>query len=38
MLNNISAIGNDAKNVLQWASLPSIAPTIRAEQISAIPI
>ena len=38
MLNNISAIGNDTKNVLQWASLPSIAPTIRAEQISAIPI
>jgi PmbA protein len=38
MLNNISAIGNDTKNVLQWASLPSIAPTIRAEQIYAIPI
>jgi len=38
MLQNISAIGNDSKNVLQWASLPSIAPTIRAEKIKVIPI
>ena len=38
MLQNISAIGNDSKNVLQWASLPSIAPTIRAEKIKIIPI
>jgi len=38
MLKNISAIGNDAKNVLQWASLPSIAPTMRAEAIKVIPI
>lgn len=33
LLKNISAIGNDAKNVLQWASLPSICPSIRAEGI-----
>lgn len=38
MLQNISAIGNDSKNVLQWASLPSIAPTIRAEKIKISPI
>jgi PmbA protein len=38
MLQNISGIGNDSKNVLQWASLPSIAPTIRAEKIKIIPI
>lgn len=38
MLQNISAIGNDSKNVLQWASLPSIAPTLKAENIMAIPI
>ncbi len=38
MIKNISAIGNDSKNVLQWASLPSIAPTIRADGIRAIPI
>lgn len=38
MLQNISGIGDDSKNVLQWASLPSIAPTIRAEKIKIIPI
>jgi len=38
MLQNISGVGNDSKNVLQWASLPSIAPTVRAERIKAIPI
>jgi len=30
----ISAIGNDKKNVIQWASFPSITPTIKVEQIS----
>ncbi len=34
MLKNISAIGNDQRNVIQWASLPSITPSIRAENIS----
>lgn len=33
MIQEISAIGNDSKNVLQWASLPSTAPTIKAENI-----
>lgn len=38
MLQNISAIGNDSKNVLQWASLPSITPTVKADNIRVIPI
>lgn len=34
MLKNISAIGNNQKNVIQWASLPSIVPSIKAENIA----
>ena len=34
MLKNISEIGNNQTNVIQWASLPSIAPSIKAENIS----
>lgn len=34
MLRNISEIGNNSRNVIQWASLPSIAPSIKAENIS----
>ncbi|KPU81329.1 peptidase U62 [Nitrosopumilus sp. PRT-SC01] len=33
MLKNISEIGNNPKNVIQWASLPSIVPTLKAENI-----
>ncbi|MFB5610979.1 MAG: TldD/PmbA family protein [Nitrosopumilaceae archaeon] len=33
LLQNISAIGNNSRNVLQWASLPSICPSIRVEDI-----
>ena len=33
MLQNISAIGNNVRNVLQWASLPSICPSLRADGI-----
>ncbi|MDH3278095.1 MAG: TldD/PmbA family protein [Nitrosopumilus sp.] len=33
LLQNISAIGNNQKNVLQWASLPSITPSIKVEKI-----
>jgi PmbA protein len=33
MLKNISEIGNNQKNVIQWASLPSIAPSIKVEKI-----
>ena len=34
MLNNISDIGNDQNRVMQWASLPSITPSIKVENIS----
>ncbi len=34
MLKNISEIGNNQRNVIQWASLPSITPSIKAENIS----
>ena len=33
MIRNISAIGNDQKNIIQWASLPSVAPSLKAENI-----
>ena len=38
LLKEISAIGNDKKNVIQWASFPSITPTIKVEQIHVSPI
>ena len=34
MLKNISEIGNNQRNVIQWASLPSITPSIKTENIS----
>ena len=38
LLQNISAIGNDSKNVLQWSSLPCITPTVKVEGIKVVPI
>ncbi|MCV0391864.1 MAG: TldD/PmbA family protein [Nitrosopumilus sp.] len=34
MLKNISGIGNNQINVIQWASLPSITPSIRVQKIA----
>ena len=34
MLKNISDIGKNQKRVMQWASLPSITPSIKVENIS----
>jgi len=34
LLENISDIGNDQRRVMQWASLPSIAPSIKVENIA----
>jgi len=34
MMKNISDIGNNQRNVIQWASLPSITPSIKAENIA----
>ena len=33
MLGNISDIGNNQQNVIQWASLPSITPSLKIENI-----
>ena len=38
LLQNVSAIGKDAKNVMQWSSLPCITPSIKVEGIKVIPI
>jgi len=38
LLKNISAIGNDSKNILQWSSLPSITPTVKVDNISVSPL
>ena len=34
LLKNISDIGNDQRRVMQWASLPSITPSIKVEDIT----
>ena len=34
MLKNISGIGNNHRNVIQWASLPSNTPSIKTENIT----
>ena len=38
MLKNVSEIGNNQQNVIQWASLPSITPSLKAEKIKVISI
>ena len=38
LLQNISAIGNNQKNVIQWASLPSKTPSIKVENIPVVTI
>ena len=38
LLQNISQIGNDSKNVIQWASLPSITPSVKVDGIKIISI
>jgi PmbA protein len=38
MLKNILSVGNDSKNILQWSSLPSITPTVKAGSVKATPI
>ena len=38
LLGNISAIGNDSKNILQWSSLPSITPTVKVDTVKVSPL
>lgn len=38
LFESISGIGDNSKNVIQWASLPSITPSVRADNIMINPI
>ena len=38
LLKNISAIGMDSKNVLQWSALPAITPSVRVDRVGVNPI
>lgn len=38
LLRNISAIGNDSRNILQWCSIPAITPTVKADSIQVSPL
>ncbi|WP_394352516.1 hypothetical protein [Candidatus Nitrosotalea sp. FS] len=38
LLKNISSIGNDPKNILQWGSISSITPTVKVEKIRISPL
>ncbi len=38
MLRGVSGVGREARNVMQWASSPSIAPAVRFEGVPAEPI
>jgi len=38
LLKNISSIGNDPKNILQWGSIPSITPTVKVGKIRVSPL
>jgi PmbA protein len=38
LLQNISSVGNDSQNVLQWNALPCITPSVRVDSIKIIPI
>jgi PmbA protein len=38
LLQNITSVGDNEKNILPWASLPTITPSIHVQNIRAIPI
>ena len=38
LLKNISEIGKNQRNVIQWASIPSITPAIKVENMKIKPI
>ena len=38
LLMNISSVGNNSRNILQWHSLPSITPTVSVASIRATPL
>jgi len=38
LLQNISDIGNDSQNVLQWSALPCVTPSVKVDRIKVVPI
>ncbi|MDE1765015.1 MAG: TldD/PmbA family protein [Thaumarchaeota archaeon] len=38
LLQNVSGIGNDSRNVLQWSALPCVAPSVKVDGIRVTPI
>lgn len=38
LLMNISAVGKDQKQVMQWHALPALTPSLRVDGIKAIPV
>ena len=38
LLQNISDIGDDPQNVLQWSALPTVTPSLKVDGIRAVPI
>ncbi len=38
LLQNISSIGDDSRNVLQWSALPCVTPSVSVDGIKASPI
>ena len=38
LLQNISSVGNDSRNVLQWNALPCITPSVRVDSIKITPL
>jgi PmbA protein len=38
LLQNMSDIGNDSQNVLQWSALPCVTPSVKVDGIKVVPI
>ncbi|MGI0101413.1 MAG: TldD/PmbA family protein [Nitrosotalea sp.] len=38
LLQNISDIGNDSRNVLQWNALPCVTPSVKVDGVKVMPI
>ncbi|MDE1829464.1 MAG: TldD/PmbA family protein [Thaumarchaeota archaeon] len=38
LLQNISGVGDDIRNVLQWSAIPCVTPSLKVNEIKAVPI
>ena len=38
LLQNVSGIGDDSRNVLQWSALPCVTPSVKVDGIKVAPI